>query len=70
MMALGPGIASTRTPLARAAATNPWPGSEITGVPASETSAMDSPASSRATRRGVFSRSLCSCRLVVRVEIE
>ena len=70
MTALGPGMLSTRIPAARAAATRVRPGSEMSGVPASETSAIDSPASSRSMSFGVFSRSLCSWRLVVRVEME
>ena len=67
---LAPGMLSTRIPAALAAATSACPGSEIAGVPASDTSAIDSPALSRSTSHGVFSRSLCSCRLVVCVEIE
>jgi hypothetical protein len=70
MTALGPGMLSTRMPAARAAATSVCPGSEMSGVPASDTSAMESPARSRSTSRGAFSRSLCSWRLVVRVEME
>jgi hypothetical protein len=42
----------------------------MTGVPASDTSAMESPASNWAIRDAVFDRSLCSWRLVVRVEME
>ena len=60
MTALGPGMLSTRMPDARAAATSDWPGSDTSGVPASETSAIDSPLASRATSVGVFCRSLCS----------
>jgi hypothetical protein len=68
--ALGPGMLSTRIPSPRAAATSVWPGSEMSGVPASETRAIESPAFRRSMSFGVFSRSLCSCRLVVRVEME
>ena len=70
MTALGPGMLSTRMPAPRAALTSACPGSEMSGVPASETSAIESPARSRATSSGVFARSLCSWRLVVRVEME
>ena len=70
MTALGPGMLSTRIPAARAAATNVWPGSEMSGVPASDTSAIESPARSRSMSCFVFSRSLCSWRLVARVEME
>ena len=70
MTALGPGMLSTRIPASRAADTSVWPGSEMSGVPASDTSAIDSPACSRSTSLGVFSRSLCACRLVVRVDME
>jgi hypothetical protein len=70
MTALGPGILSTRIPAARAAATSVWPGSEMSGVPASETSAIASPARRRSMSCGVFARSLCAWRLVVRVEME
>ena len=60
MTALGPGIASTRIPAARASDTRNCPGSETIGVPASETSAIESPAFSRSTSCEAFSRSLCS----------
>ena len=48
MTALGPGIGLTRMPASRADRTRCWPGSEMPGVPASDTSATDSPACSRA----------------------
>jgi len=70
MTALGPGMLSTRIPAARAPATSVSPGSDITGVPASDTSAIDSPATRRSMSFGAFWCSLCSCRLVVRVEME
>ena len=41
--ALGPGTGSTRSPASCAAAISRAPGSETTGVPASDTTAMDSP---------------------------
>src|SRR6187200_1077370 len=56
-----------RTPAATAAAMSSLPGSEMVGVPASDTSAMLSPASSRSTRAAVFLCSLCACKLVVDV---
>ena len=70
LTALGPGIGSTRMPASRAAATSAWPGSDTSGVPASDTSAIDSPARSRSISLALLSRSLCSWRLVVRVEME
>ena len=44
-------MGTTGTPAATAASTSREPGSEISGVPASEISAIESPAFSRATRR-------------------
>ena len=60
MTALGPGMLSTRIPAARAAATSDWPGSEISGVPASDTSAIDSPPAEPRDQRRRLPRSLCS----------
>ncbi len=53
-------MASTLTPASRAAATSSWPGSEIPGMPASETRAKFFPSSISETRRGVFILLLCS----------
>jgi hypothetical protein len=43
MAALGPGTGSTRNPFSIAARTSRSPGSEIVGVPASDTRATSSP---------------------------
>jgi len=67
--ALGPGTGSTRTPASMAARISNPPGSETVGVPASDTSAMLSPRCRRSTSAFAFPASLCSCRLVVGVEI-
>src|SRR5690606_15929262 len=61
MKAQGPGTGLTFTPAARAARTRRKPGSLTSGVPASDTRASESPASSRATRRSAWASSLCSC---------
>ena len=55
-----PGIGTTRTPAAMAAPTSRAPGSDSSGVPASEISAMASPARRRATRPGSTSAALYS----------
>ncbi len=59
-IAEAPGTGDTVTPASRAALTNRAPGSDSRGVPASDTSASDSPAVSRATSAGVVLASLCS----------
>ena len=69
MMAQGPGRGSTRMPAATAAAMSCAPGSEIVGVPASDTRATLSPAKRRATSEDAFFRSLWAWRLVVGVAI-
>ena len=56
-----PGTGLTFTPAARAARTSRKPGSDTSGVPASLTSASDSPASRRATSFCAIASSLCSC---------
>jgi len=66
-IALGPGMGSTRIRASIAAAIRRWPGSDTVGVPASDTRATESPATSRATIAGDFLASLCSWRLVVGV---
>ena len=58
--ALAPGIGSMRNPSARTAATNPAPGSDTPGVPASVTKAMDSPFARRPTIFCTRAPSLCS----------
>ena len=55
-----PGIGSTRIPAAIASRISRPPGSEIVGVPASDTSATFSPRSSRAISESDFEASLCS----------
>ena len=57
----GPGTGDTRTPAARAARTRRKPGSLTSGVPASDTSASESPASSRVTSCAACASSLCWC---------
>ena len=69
MMALAPGMDTTGSPAWRAALTRCRPGSETSGVPASDTSATLSPARSRSISQPVFWVSLCSWRLVVGVVI-
>jgi hypothetical protein len=56
-----PGTGDTRTPAARAALTRRKPGSLTSGVPASDTSASESPASRRATSCAACASSLCWC---------
>ena len=68
--ALGPGMGSTRMPASMALRISCRPGSEIVGVPASETRAIESPRCRRSTRAADFLFSLCSWRLVVGVVIE
>ena len=58
--ALGPGIGSIRIPASIAALISRCPGSDIVGVPASDTSATLSPRSSRPTSDADFCASLCS----------
>jgi hypothetical protein len=55
----GPGSGTIRWPAARTRATSRAPGSEMPGVPASTTSATDSPAASSATTRCAAASSLC-----------
>lgn len=69
-MALGPGTTWMSTPAFRASRTKWAPGSETSGIPASDTRAIDAPACSLAMRLADFPRSLCSWRLVVGVAIE
>ena len=56
----GSGNRRDLNPAASASTTSRYPGSEIAGVPASETSAMFSPRTSRSTKRGAWVFSLCS----------
>ena len=56
----GPGSAVTTWPAARAARTSLKPGSDTSGVPASETSATAAPAASRARSFGRASAALWS----------
>ena len=58
--ALGPGTGTTGRPSARASRTRRKPGSEIPGVPASETRATERPARSASRMRSPFHFSLCS----------
>lgn len=68
--ALGPGIATTMCPSSRAILTRCRPGSDTSGVPASETRAIEAPSPRRRRSESAFLVSLCSCRLVVGVAIE
>jgi len=61
--ALGPGSTSTSIPPAMHSRTSAKPGSEINGVPASDTSAMSAPARIRCASARARPFSLCSCRL-------
>ena len=65
--ALGPGTGSILMPASLARRTRCVPGSDMVGVPASDTRAMLSPAFSRSTRSAALPLSLCSWKLVVRV---
>ena len=60
MTALGPGTTSTGTSCSAHNATRSSPGSEMAGMPASETMAHVSPAKMRSTMRPPFSALLCS----------
>ena len=59
-MAVGPGTASTRMPRAAHSATRSSPGSEMAGIPASETSTQFSPASILSQITAPRPRLLCS----------
>jgi len=67
--ALAPGMGLTAMPAACAARVRRKPGSLISGVPASEISAIDSPAPSDPTSASAISRSLCSWNATMGVEI-
>ena len=56
----GPGSAITAWPRAQASRTSLKPGSEISGVPASDTSAMEAPCASLSRIFGRASAALCS----------
>ncbi len=55
----GPGIGTTGICLSRHRETNRWPGSEITGVPASLTRTICAPCSSRFSNSSALEASLC-----------
>ena len=61
-----PAAPRPRNPPPMHARTSAKPGSEISGMPASETSATVSPARIRATSSRARARSLCSCKLTSR----
>lgn len=58
--AVGPGTTYTGSPAAAQAATRVSPGSEMAGIPASDTNAQVWPSCSRATISGPCSSLLCS----------
>ncbi len=67
--ALAPGTGSTAMPSSSAARINWSPGSESSGVPASVTTATDSPCRSRSSRAGRRAASLWACRLTIGVSM-
>lgn len=65
----GPGIGTTRCPASTTLCTIRAPGSEISGVPASETIATSSPASSHSKSCAALAASLWACAEVNGVEM-
>ena len=63
--ALGPGRTVTESPRSRQARMRRNPGSDIPGMPASVTSAMDLPPAISSTNAAVRETSLCSCKLSI-----